>query len=303
MPLLHKNRDRWFFVVNATAGQGKTGKKINQLILALNKYNFDYEIEITKYAGHGIELAGRAVKAGFEKIIAVGGDGTANEVMNGILNQDKSGKIVLGIIPEGGGNDFARVFHLSSDITKSILRLKQHKIINIDVGKVEKYYFLNSLGMGFDAVAVKYASEMKRVNGLLRYLLAIFKAMVKYKNYDIELEVNGETKKLNFTIFSVGNGQYCGGGIKLTPLAKVDDGLLDVGIVTGLTRRRLLKILPQALQGKHLHHPEVEMLKTKYLKVRSEYDIPLYLDGDIPKLEDPQNIEVEILKDRLRFFI
>ena len=294
-------KDKWLFIINFTAGRGRAGKKINELILYLNKYGFDYDIEVSKYAKHAIELARRAVEEGYEKIIAVGGDGTANEVINGIMQSGKAGNVTFGIIPEGAGNDFARVFTLSRKMKKAVQRLKCNKVINIDIGKVEDYYFLNSLGMGFDAVVAEYASKFKKINGFARYFLAILKALIRFTNYKAKIIIDGEEKEIDFTLFSVGNGQYCGGGIMLTPNAKVDDGLLDIGIVSGLTRRRLLKILPEALQGKHLHNEEVEMMSAEKFQIISNEKLPVYFDGEIPILKDCRNITIEILKSRIRF--
>jgi len=298
-----KTSDRWLFIINSTAGHGKTGKKINQLVLNLNKYKFDYEIEITKYAGHACELAEQATDSGFDKIIAMGGDGTANEVVNGIMRSKNSANVVMGILPEGTGNDFARVFKLPHDVKRAVQCFKQQKIINIDLGKVEEHYFLNSFGLGFDAVVAKNVNDLKNIQGLARYMVAILKAMVRYQNYRGILENDNQKREINFILFSVGNGKFCGNGFKLTPDAQPDDGKLDIGIVCGLTRRRLLKLLPQARNGKHLQQPEVEMLKTSKFKISSEKPLPYYMDGEIPTLKNNREIEVELIPGCIRFLI
>ena len=128
---------KWLFIVNATAGQGKTGRKVNKLMHSLTEHNFDFEIELTKAPMHAVELAMNAVKNGFQKIVAVGGDGTLNEVVNGIMKSGSEKSIHLGLIPEGGGNDFARNFKLSNNIDKAIDLLKKETTINIAVGKIE----------------------------------------------------------------------------------------------------------------------------------------------------------------------
>ena len=107
---------KWFFIVNSTAGRGKTGKKISKLVTTLNEHKLDYEIELTKAAKHATQLAKDAIVQGFQNIISVGGDGTLNEVVNGVMLSGKSEEVNIGIIPEGGGNDFAANFNLSSNI-------------------------------------------------------------------------------------------------------------------------------------------------------------------------------------------
>ena len=294
---------RWMFILNSTAGHGQGCKKINQLIHSLNRYSFDYEIALTKCVGHAKKLAQHAADSGFTRIIAVGGDGTANEVVNGIMRSSKNAEIIFGMIPQGTGNDFARIFGLSHDPKKAVQRLKQEKVIKLDLGKVEEYYFLNSLGLGFDAVVAKNVNSLKKLKGLSRYLVAIIQAMIRYKNYQATLKIENNSREIDFILFSVGNGQYCGNGFRLTPQAKPDDGLLDVGIVSGLTRRRLLRLLPGARRGKHLSQPEVEMLRVEKFTIQTEHHLPLYLDGEIPILQDRNQITVEAVKNSLLCFI
>lgn len=299
----NSSNEKWLFIINSTAGHGKTGKKINQLVLNLNKYGFDYEIKITKYAGHAIELAKLGADSGYHKIISMGGDGTAFEVVNGIMRSENKNNVVMGILPEGTGNDFARVFHLPHDVKKAVQRFKQQKIINLDLGKVEDYYFLNTFGLGFDAVVAKNVNDLKRFHGVIRYAMGILKAMVHFHNYRVKLEINDTIREIEFILFSVGNGKFCGNGFKLTPNAKPNDGKLDIGIVSGLTRKRLLKLLPQARRGKHLHQPEVEMLRTDKFKISSAKYLPYYLDGEIPKLKNNHEIKVELVTGCLSFLI
>ncbi len=297
------SQERWLFIINSTAGHGKTGKKINQLVLNLNKYGFDYEIKLTKYTGHAIELAKLGADAGYHKIISMGGDGTAFEVVNGIMQSENRNNVVMGMLPEGTVNDFARVFHLPHDVKKAVQRFKQQKIINLDLGKIEDYYFLNTFGLGFDAVVAKNVNDLKRFRGLIRYAIGILKAMVHYRNYHAVLEMNEIMREINFILFSVGNGKFCGNGFKLTPNAQPNDGKLDIGIVSGLTRKRLLKLLSQSRRGNHLHRPEVEMLRADKFKISSEKPLPYYLDGEIPKLKNDYKIEVELIPGCLSFLI
>ena len=151
---------KWIFIVNSTAGRGKAGNKISNLITSLNEHKLDFEIELTKAPKHAIQLVQDAIKKGFNNIIAVGGDGTLNEVVNGVMLSGKSEEVNVGIIPEGGGNDFAANFNLSSNINKAVDTLQKFNLRKIDVGKIENRYFVNALGIGFDARAAQISNKI-----------------------------------------------------------------------------------------------------------------------------------------------
>jgi len=299
--LKRKNRDRWLFIVNSTAGRGKTGRKINELMDVLNKHGFDYQIELTKYARHAVELAKTGIKEGYRKLIAVGGDGTINEVITGIMQSGKSDKVGLGIIPEGGGNDFAKNFHITGDIEEDIQILEEKHASPIDIGKVNDYYFMNALGVGFDAEVAIESEKIKRLNGLPRYFAALMKVLRKLRPYKFQLELDGEELKKEFLLVSVGNGYCTGGGFLLTPNAKVNDGVFDVCLVDALSKSRLIKVLSTVFKGTHLKFPEVEMRQVKKLKVKSDLPIPLYFDGELPK-ESLNEMTIEILPSALMMY-
>lgn len=299
--LKRKNNNRWLFIVNSTAGRGKTGRKINELMDLLNKHNFDYQIELTKYHKHAVELAKTGIKQGYRKLIAVGGDGTINEVITGIMESGKSDKVGLGIFPEGGGNDFAKNFHITGDIEEDIKILEENYASPIDIGKVNDYYFMNALGVGFDAEVAIESEKIKRLNGLPRYFAALMKVLVKLKPYKFELELDGKELKKDFLLVSVGNGYCTGGGFLLTPNAKVNDGVFDVCLVDALSKTRLLKVLFTVFKGNHLKFPEVEMRQVKKLKVKSDNPIPLYFDGELPN-EELREMTIEILPSALMMY-
>ena len=285
------------FIINSAAGKGKAGKKINLLISELNKNIPEYSIELTKGKLHACTLAQEAAEKGFRNIIAVGGDGTINEVITGII---RSGKDVnFGIIPEGGGNDLARNFRISSNIKRAVKLIRKKKIIQIDAGKVEDLYFINSFGIGLDAKVAEYASKTKLLNGLPRYIFAVLKALIKMKSYKIDVTVNDTIISSDFTMISIGNGKYCGGGFMLTPNAKADDGLLDICLIDKVNRRKILKLLPAALKGKHTTEQEVTMKRTNKIRFQTSDKIPIYFDGEIPKLKNPNDFTIELLPKRI----
>ena len=290
---------KWFFIVNSTAGRGKTGKKISKLVTSLNEHKIDFEIELTKAPQHAIQIAKDAIKKGFHNIISVGGDGTLNEVVNGVMLSGKSEEVNVGIIPEGGGNDFATGFNLSSKIDKAVEILQKLNIRKIDVGKIEDRYFINALGIGFDARAAQISNKIKYLNGMPRYLLAVIKALVSLKPFEAEVKLDDYTYNSPFLLIAIGNGKYTGGGFLLTPEALIDDGFLDICFIKTITRRRILSLLPSAIKGKHLKEPEVDLKQSKTIEVITKTPLPFYTDGELPKLKNPLHFRIELLPKKI----
>lgn len=290
---------KWFFIVNPTAGRGKTGKKISKLVTTLNEHKLDFEIELTKAAGHATQLAQEAIKRGFHNIISVGGDGTLNEVVNGVMLSGKVEEVNVGIVPEGGGNDFAMNFNLSSKIDKAVEILQRLNIKKIDVGKIEDRYFINALGIGFDARAAQISNKIKHLNGLPRYLLAVIKALVSLKPFEAEVKLDNYTYNSPFLLIAIGNGKYTGGGFLLTPEALVDDGFLDICFIKTITRRRILSLLPSAIKGQHLKEPEVDLKQSRTIEIITKTPLPFYTDGELPELKDPLHFKIELFPKKL----
>ena len=299
--MLKKKKDRWLFVVNTTAGRGKTGKKIYRLVTCLGDHGFKYDLEITKAPKHAIELTKNYIKEGYRKIVAVGGDGTLNEVVNGILESRKANEIKLGLVPEGGGNDFSKNFRIPSEIEKAVKILENEYTTRVDVGKIEDFYFINALGMGFDAKVAEYADKIRYLNGLPRYFLALLQALLKLKPHKLFLKINGELMDVSTLLVSVGNGLSTGGGFLLTPKAKVNDGKLDICLISDVKFFRLLRLLPTVLTGKHVDEPEVKIIHTDHLEIKSDKKLPIYYDGELPELKNPFEFSIDLLPAKINF--
>ncbi len=295
-------KTKWLFIVNATAGGGKTGKKINQLVHSLTKHQFTYDIELTKFPKHATQLAKAALQDDYFNIIAVGGDGTLNEVVNGVMQSEKKRQCRLGLLPEGGGNDFAVNFGLPRNIERSVNILGRGRSSKIDVGKIEDNYFINALGIGFDARVAKYSHETRYLNGLPRYLFSVLRALFDGKEFQAKIILDNYKFNSNFLLISVGNGKSTGGGFFLTPEAKIDDGLLDVCFIGKTNTLRILKLLPAAIKGKHLREPEVNLKQSKKITIETKKKLPIYCDGELPELNDPLHFEINILSQALNFF-
>jgi len=301
--LLHrKNREKWLFIVNSVAGRGKTGRVLSGLVTSLNNLGFDYEIEVTKAPLHAISIVCEYVKKGFRKIVAVGGDGTVNEVANGIMKSKKAEEIKFGVIPEGGGNDFARYLELDDDVEKSLKVLLRGNIKGVDVGKVEDNYFVNAFGIGFDAEVAANSKSIRFLNGLPRYILAIMKTLLNLKAHKVKLEINDEIIDRSILLVSIGNGVSAGGGFLLTPNAVIDDGVYDICIIRSLKVLKIFRLLPAVIKGEHINYEEVEIKQGSKIRIRTDQPIPVYYDGEMPVLKNPLDFTIELLPKKIQVF-
>jgi diacylglycerol kinase (ATP) len=293
-------KQNWFFIVNAAAGNGKSGKKINTIIRLLNEKQIPFEMELTKWRNHAEELAQQAVKEGFGKIIAVGGDGTLHEIVNGLMQTGENVK--LGILPEGGGNDYAKNFSIPHDINQCLEIFLRDKIRKVDVGKIGNQFFINSFGLGFDAKVAYFAQKIRFLNGLPRYLTAVIKAMIHLEHYPMKIILNDEIIEENVLFVGINNGRYSGGGFQLTPAAVPDDGFFDICIAKALSRKEILHNLPAAIRGKHTHLPFVKMRKAKKIEVVSS-PVSYYYDGEIPEPQTIEKVEISLLPQQISLLV
>ncbi|MCD4818998.1 MAG: diacylglycerol kinase family lipid kinase [Candidatus Cloacimonetes bacterium] len=298
-----KNNQKYLIIINLTAGRGKSQKKLSELIIALKNHRISYELRQTKAPKHAIEITRKAISEGFRKIIAVGGDGTINEVMNGIMLSGKNEEVTLGIIPEGGGNDFAKNFQIRTNIEKAIETLLTNKTKYVDVGKIEDQYFINSLGIGFDAIVAQKATRIKFLNGLPRYLVAVFTALINLKFHKWEIITENRKISAKFLLILFGNGKYSGGGFKLTPNALVNDGLLNICLVRKIPHLKILKFLPLVIKGEHIDKKEAEILQSNKIEVISNTKIPIYFDGELPILNNDKHLVIELIPKQIRLII
>ena len=300
MRIIHRSRkEKFFFIVNTTAGRGKTGRKVTGLIKKLNEHNLNFEIEITKAPKHAITLARDAIKHGYRKIVAAGGDGTVNEVLNGIMLSHRSESVMFGIIPKGGGNDFAHYFHIPHTLEKALEVLTREKTTYVDVGKIEDYYFGNALGIGFDAKVAENSKKIRYLNGMPRYFTAVLMTLIRNKSYKMKVKISDEEIDSEFLMLTVGNCRFSGSGFQLTPDAKADDGIFDLCLIDKINRRRILKVLPTVIPGKHLKEPEVTIKRSSFIEISSEQKLPVYFDGEIPDLKDSQHLKIELLPKKI----
>ncbi|WP_423799337.1 diacylglycerol/lipid kinase family protein [Neobacillus sp. SAB-20_R2A] len=282
-----------YFVINPKAGNGHCYKIWRKIELELKAEEISYLAFFTEYSGHARKLAAQiAVQNNHSKIVvAVGGDGTLHEVVNGIINHPT---ITLGFIPGGSGNDFSRGFQIPSDpaaALKVMLRLMKSDAPLLDAGKItmqdkSEQYFINNMGAGFDAL-IAYQVNHSRVKALLNkfslgrlvYVYFLLKELFCYKTSTIDLSIDGKEHKFKQTWFvTVSNQPYYGGGMKIAPAAEPQDGLLDITVVHELSRLKLLIVFISVFWGKHIYFKEVKSFQGRAITIRS--DVKLYVHGD-----------------------
>ena len=287
-----KDRNEWLVIVNPNAGNGRGAKDWDKIAELLKKENISYTVYFTERKGNAIELSQDAIEAGFRKIITVGGDGTLNEVLNGVFSNNScpTTDIVLSLIPVGTGNDWGRMFGIPLDYAKAVKIISEDKRMLHDVGlisffndnKKKERYFINIAGLGFESVVVRKTNHQKDNGhgGKLIYFYNLLTSLLSYKNTMATIIIDGETKQANVFSINIGNGRYCGGGMRQTPNAMPDDGLLDVTVINGMGKFEIVRNLKILYDGTILSHPKIEGYKCRKIKVTSESIMYIEADGE-----------------------
>jgi len=235
----------------------------------LNKYDIHYSHAFTEYKYHAVELTVQAIVKGYRNIIAVGGDGTLNEVVNGIFIQKtvSPSDITVGVIGVGTGNDWFRMYEIPHNYEECVRAIKNKRVFKQDVGVAEYYessvrhtrYFINAAGVGFDAEVARRTNRLKDLGkrGALLYILSLIKALIRYRSTRINVKVDG--KHFQHTVFSltIGICRFNGAGMMQVPFALSDDGLFDVTIIKKISKLNVVANLPRLYNGTILKHSRV----------------------------------------------
>lgn len=271
------------FIINPKAGKGKALSYVEK-IHNLFKYRSDeYEIVLTEKVGHATEIVRLYTSRSTYRIYSIGGDGTLNEVLNGIVNTDSS----LGIIPAGSGNDFIRSLIGNEKLEDILIKTIEGSCEYIDIATVNERYFLNISSIGFDAEVVSNARNYKKkrfISGSMAYLISLFKTAMSFKGIKVNINIDSIEYEEDIYLLAVGNGQYYGGGIRIAPYANLKDGYLEVYIIKKVSFFKLLKELPKVFKGTHSSGiKEVVYIRGKNIKAISERDIIVNIDGELIK--------------------
>jgi YegS/Rv2252/BmrU family lipid kinase len=288
---------KWLAIINPTSGGGRTlGRWKSQIKPILGKFNIKYDEAFTKHPKHAIELTHKEIE-NYDGVLAIGGDGTTNEVLNGILSSSTPDKI-FGIIPTGTGNDIANTCQVHLDITKACLILVPGKNIikKIDIGVVKgrnfegkniERYFAGVASFGFDAeVGYDTNKRSKRFPGTINYIISVFKTLITVKDrlFKISLiEGNETTQIINEQAFllAVGNGKSYGGGMLICPDADIYDGRFHGTILKKVSKIEFTKVFPSVYKGEHVTHPAIRLFEGPELLVQTNKRTLYQVDGEI----------------------
>ena len=294
-------------IVNTTAGKGHAGKILPQVQTCLARHGVEYDLIYTQVPGHGVELARQAAMAGYERVVAMGGDGTTDEVANGLLLAAEEGyQAVLGAIPVGSGNDFSYAIGIPADVEQACRRLAEGRVCTVDMIRVtvdgQPRIFDNSVGIGYDADVLLETHKIKWLRGFPMYLWAVLRVLVTDSKWPYPMHITVDGQPLPHqavTLITVANGPRAGGGFYLTPDAQPDDGLLDVCVADQLGRLGILQLLPHAMKGTHKDKKPVTMLQARHVLIEAGRGLPGHVDGEVLCTQG-RRIEFEILPGRLK---
>ena len=288
------SRDKYLLIVNPAAGRGRTRKLLPQLekLLATNKIL--YEFRLTIRPGEATQIAREALAQGFKYIVSVGGDGTAQEVVNGLIGSSA----VFGMIPTGGGNDFPKAAGIPLEISRAIITLAKGQRRRVDVGLLGDRYFINGLGIGLDGAVSHRYRNMKLLSGKLGYFCGAVQEALTFKGFQVEITIPDWSYKGRVLLMGASNGPCQGGDFKLAPEARVDDGLLDIHVIRDMTSVRRLIQIPKVRQGNHLSLSEVEIRRAPWMEIKTDQSLPAHLDGEPFHLQ-PGKHKVEVVPKAL----
>jgi diacylglycerol kinase (ATP) len=295
-------------ILNPIAGNGNGLKASPQIEKLLNQHNLNFDLVHTERVGHGIELTRQAVKDGWNTIIAAGGDGTVNEVINGLMLCKQEGLTIppLGVLCVGRGNDFAGSMGIPANLEVGVGALLDDHRRTIDIGKVtggiypEGRFFGNCVGIGFDAITTIEVHKLPRWGGFLAFLAAVLKTVFLYNKAPLATTVYDEkTLTQRSLLISIMNGRRLGGGFYMAPTSMPDDGLFDLCIAEQMSSFEVIKMIPHFTRGDQATQPAIKTGQAAHITISAvDGPLPAQTDGEIICV-DGTHLEIEVLPRQL----
>jgi diacylglycerol kinase (ATP) len=294
-------------IVNLTAGGGKPHKHLNTVSKYLKENGLNFKVCNTSHQGEAMELAQKAADNGAELIVSVGGDGTVNEIVNGIMKSKNDPP--LGIIPLGWANDFIKSTNIPSDTIEACKILIKGKTKKIDIGLINnQIYFANICGVGFDAEVAQLANQMKSKHPNLHILSAfvyvfatVKKLLSPFGYHNVKIKFDGQEIHSKILFIAISNGKFYGGRFKITPEAILDDGLLELCTVEEMGRLKYLMSIPKVFKGTHESIKGINFYRTKEVVIQSSEPILAQVSGEV--IEGQKKFTITLLPKSLKLIV
>lgn len=302
----------WYCVMNPTAGKRNYISVWKEIDNSLTKNNIEHEVYFTKCRKDAEKQVIKKTEEGYVNFIAIGGDGTVHEVVNGIMKQSvrPSGDIILAVIPVGTGNDWAKHHAIIYDMDRLCSSIKSGIIRNQDVGKASfkrngehlTEYFNNVAGMAYDAFVVEELEKRKSKPNKFIYIFSVLSMLFRYKLQKANVKIGDKEIQKKFYTINVGICKYSGGGMSLVPHAIHDDGFLAVTLAGQLNKFEVLRNTYRFYNESLIRHPKIESFQVKNLNVTSIDEDPIFLELD-GETAGHNPVEFSIVEKGLRFII
>jgi diacylglycerol kinase (ATP) len=297
------------FVVNPASANGSTGRRWPEIAHRAAELGLSGDSLLSERPGHAVDLARQAADGGARLVVAVGGDGTVNEVVNGLMRAEPGRRPELATIPRGTGKDFARSFRIPQKIDEALAVAHRGATRTVDVGRAgftawngsaAESYFANFGGAGISgAVAARANTSSKALGGKASFFWATSAVFLRWKNSEYEVSIDGEQRTGLMLEVIAAIGDQLAGGMRLTPDADPADGLFDVVLIGDATKADFVRTLPKIYRGTYLPHPRAEVVRGAHVEIRTAVPLPIALDGEQPGTT-PATFEVVPQALRLR---
>ncbi|HJR79575.1 MAG TPA: diacylglycerol kinase family protein [Anaerolineales bacterium] len=262
----------------------------------------------TVYPGHAIELAKQAGEQGYDMVIAMGGDGTVHEVINGIMRIPEDQRPLLGVVPVGSGNDFAHAIGASTKSDHALLHALDGQLSTVDLGMMtdehgKTEYFDNTVGIGFDTVVTIRSHRLPLLRGFIMYLTAVIQTI--FLNHDpigMQIETEDQKWEQSNLLLTICNGPREGGGFMIAPDAKIDDGILHYAMIRNVSRPMMFRLIPEVMNGTHGRFEQVTLGACEKMSVSADRPMYIHTDGEIYSGfgTDVRKVTFEILPNALK---
>lgn len=283
------------FIVNPKANRGKISKRVTLLERLLHEKNVKYAIHYTTARGVATELAREFSKEPNSTVVAVGGDGTVNEVLNGLNTEN----VKFGIIPSGTGNDFISCAKIPTDTEKALELILNGEAKPTDFMVCDGVRGLNVIGTGIDVDILNRCRKSKILRGKLQYIASLIISLIKFKFYKFFIEKDGEKLEKEGLIVAVGNGTQFGGGIRICPKAVIDDGELDFVVAGKLKKRKIPGAFIKLMKGKVLELDFTSFERRKRVEIDFDKPVTIQIDGE---LYDGLKFDVSVVEGGIKIF-